>query len=861
MDIKKFIPDISFENKNLYYWLNIIFVLFFIFPVLGFLYFGFKYDILKDEYAKPFILGSLVYTFVGFTLLRKLFDKISSISKGISERVSQELSGVSFDGNDELQKIVQSFESIDRQFRKTSKQLQEKSSDISILKELSDLCYATLDPEEILYITLERSLMLANADIGSILIIDRFDSSSFVVKASIGLADLVKINDRVDFESSIAKYAIINKSPILVENIERETRFGRANRPHYGSKSFICMPIKTIKEVIGVLSISCSRDDKIFSQEDIEVLTPLLCNSAFTYENLRLISNIERCGLQHKTIGKIIDILNSSLSGGELLRTVLQEIQGSVNFEAALILKTDDKKPDLLTVVDLLAGKRTVVDVGSQYRTDQDSVINSVLKQESSLIISETAELINQVDRELLADQGLRSCMLAPLMNRGRVSGILALCAHQADIFYKNRELLDWLAGVLSLAVEQNNLSAAVLKRNREVETIRQIGGAIATSTFDISQVLKYTMDMIRIIMNVEAGSLALINGDELEFAVSFEIDVESLKGFRLKLGQGIAGAVAARGEPMIVNDVKKSTHFYAEIDKVIGFDTRSALCVPMISKGRVIGIIEVLNKIDGDFDDSDQGLLRSIAASVSIALENARLYKETVSMAEHERNIRQVFQKFVPKKVVDDILADKEAGRSVVEELKTLTLLNIDIRGFSRLVKKIGPQKTVALVNRFFSIMGGIVFKHQGIVDKYLGDGFLALFGAPVSSVMDAENAVSAALEMQAAVASVNEYVKKELGAEMGIGISIHTGSVVIGNIGFDMKMDYTVIGDSVNAVFRLQELTRSYPNGILISEAVARAARSRLELRETGESCDVDDALGALKVYELLGKHEEPS
>ena len=146
---------------------------------------------------------------------------------------------------------------------------------------------------------------------------------------------------------------------------------------------------------------------------------------------------------------------------------------------------------------------------------------------------------------------------------------------------------------------------------------------------------------------------------------------------------------------------------------------------------------------------------------------------------------------------------------------------------------------------------MGGIVFKHHGIVDKYLGDGFLALFGAPVSTAMDAENAVSAALEMQYAIESLNEdYLKAILDEPVNIGVSIFTGEVVVGNIGFDMKMDYTVIGDSVNNVFRLQELTKPIPNGILVSENTVRAVQSPLEVRE------IDETIADMKVFELLGR-----
>jgi adenylate cyclase len=147
---------------------------------------------------------------------------------------------------------------------------------------------------------------------------------------------------------------------------------------------------------------------------------------------------------------------------------------------------------------------------------------------------------------------------------------------------------------------------------------------------------------------------------------------------------------------------------------------------------------------------------------------------------------------------------------------------------------------------------MGDIVFKHHGIVDKYLGDGFLAVFGAPVSSPNDAANAAAAALDMTSAVGKINKKFLKEHGMSVSVGISVHTGDVVAGNIGFDKKMDYTVIGDAVNTVFRLQELTRSYPNGIIIGETTRRASTAHLKVR------DIHNALGELKLYELTGLGE---
>ncbi len=860
MNLYKWLGEDSLKNRNLYYKLNIIFGLFFLFPVFGFIYFAYKYDILTDKFVPIFFMVVLVFSFFGFVILKSLFDKIKNISEKMADSV---IDGVSEDqlktGADELQNIIHSFTAIKNQFATTFKQLEKKGSEISILKELAELCYVTFDPEEILYVALERSLMLTNSDIGSVLTLEKSEPKEFVVKASVGLGEYVKLGDRIKFETSIAKYAVINKSPLIVKDVEKDRRFGRVNLEHYGTKSFVCMPIKTSKAIIGVLTLSRKDDHKEYSQDDIEVLTPLLSNAAFTYENIRLLKENEQGSLQLKSIEKIFKVINSSFRDSELVQAILNEIHTVVSFDIAVVMTQDENMPGYLTVSDLMATGPTSISKGDYY-SPKGSVIEKVLKQESTIIVDDKnfseeepeidsiGNVSNKLEKELFTESIGGSCLITPLKTDSVVTGILALYAKKPDIFYNVQNVVEWVANGLSIAIERSRLTASVLKRNQELDSIKQIGRALASSTFDISKVLKYTMDMIRVIMNVEAGSLLFLDNEELELAVAFNVKVKIRKKFRLKIGQGIAGHVAASGESIIVNDTKESPHFFAGVDKHTGFKTKTVLCVPMISQGKVLGVIQVLNKKKGGFSLSDEDLLQSIAASVSIAIENARLYKEKVSMADHERSIRRMFQKFVPKEVLETIIDGEETGKGLVEEFKKLTLLNLDIRGFTELAMEMGPQKTVFLLNSFFSVMGNIVFKYSGIVDKYLGDGFLAIFGAPVSSIKDADNALMAALEMKDSIKEVNNNFEKELGTSVNIGISIHTGEVVVGNIGFEKKMDYTVIGDAVNTVFRMQEFTKSYPNGIIIGDNTRKDAGARLKVRKINKS------LGELKLYELL-------
>ncbi|MFH1081483.1 MAG: GAF domain-containing protein [Pseudomonadota bacterium] len=859
MNLRKWFNGLSVENQRLNYKLSLIFALFFLAPIAGFMYFATKYDILSDEHIPLYFLSLLIFSFFGFIMLRKLFDEIARISKNISQSVEEEFSNSQIPAAEgELQGIVNSFQTIERELRGNIRHLEKKTADISTLRELSDLCYMTFNTEDLLYITLERALKLTGADIGSVMILEKPKRDVFVIEASIGLGDIAPKGMRIGFADSIAKHAVINKAPLLVEDIETDMRFGRQSRPQYATKSFICLPLKTINDVIGILTISRKKTEIPFTQEDVNILVPLLSNASFTFDNLRLLKESEDRSIQIRAMENLSSIINSSFRSSELLHAILSEIKNVIPYDIAIVMARDEDIKQSLYVVDLLAFVPTGLNKGHSYLYE-GTILDRLIKQQRPMILHETGRMTHPVEKEIFSDHTSHNVLLTPLKVEGHVMGILILCNVQHESLTGKETLIEAMADSLSRAIEKEKLLIAFARRNQELDTLRQIGGALAASTFDMDKVLQYTLDMIQVIMDVEAGSLMLLNGNELEFKVAFNMiaNVDILKGSRFKLGKGIAGYSAARGESLIVRNVKESQYFHPDFDHMTGFETRSVLCVPLISQGKVLGVIEVLNKRRGEFAQGDLQLLQSIATTVSIAMENARLYGETLTMAEKERAIRNMFQKFVPKEVIDKITHGTEE-RHAIDEFKIITLLNIDIRGYSVLSHKVGPQKTVVILNYFFAAMGETVFRHHGIVDKYLGDGFLALFGAPVSSSSDADNAVAAALEMQKAMEGVADYLQKRFGASLTMGVSIHTGEVVVGNIGFEKKMDYTVIGDSVNFVFKLQSLCKPWPNGILISEKTYDTCQSPLNVEEISHYAADNDS-EKLKIYRVLGRQQE--
>ncbi len=195
------------------------------------------------------------------------------------------------------------------------------------------------------------------------------------------------------------------------------------------------------------------------------------------------------------------------------------------------------------------------------------------------------------------------------------------------------------------------------------------------------------------------------------------------------------------------------------------------------------------------------------------------------------EQEIRNIFQKYVPKDVIDRFFKHPES--LLVGEDRVLAILFSDIRGFTSISESMRPDEMVQSLNRYFSLMVDTIMKRDGVVDKYIGDAIMAFFGAPVQHTDDALQAVMTALEMQEALVEFNQEQQQIGKPQFRVGIGINYGVVTVGNIGSEKKMDYTVIGDMVNLASRLESLTKIYKQDLIFSESMYREVRSALPCR----------------------------
>lgn len=204
-----------------------------------------------------------------------------------------------------------------------------------------------------------------------------------------------------------------------------------------------------------------------------------------------------------------------------------------------------------------------------------------------------------------------------------------------------------------------------------------------------------------------------------------------------------------------------------------------------------------------------------------------------TFTEGAERRKVSQLFSQYVSKDVLHEVLNNySEYMKTGAGQKAEVTILFSDIRGFTTMSETTPPEKIVEMLNVHFSHMADIILKHDGTLDKYIGDAIMAFWGAPVVTTDHAEKAVLASIEMADAVKLVNEELRKRgFEHEVKIGIGLNTGAVTIGNIGSEKKLNYTVVGDAVNLASRLESLTKEYKTVILLSEYTYEKVKDRID------------------------------
>jgi class 3 adenylate cyclase/pSer/pThr/pTyr-binding forkhead associated (FHA) protein len=270
-----------------------------------------------------------------------------------------------------------------------------------------------------------------------------------------------------------------------------------------------------------------------------------------------------------------------------------------------------------------------------------------------------------------------------------------------------------------------------------------------------------------------------------------------------------------------------------------------SLVCAPIISGPRTLGALYLARSLSQPFSEIEVDAVEAICHLVAVGLERLQLRVQNLE----EARAREALARFHSPDVVERILGEARNEETVLER-RPATVLFCDVRGFTRWAEKASLEVVSDFLNTYVEDVSSVVFKHRGTINKLLGDGIVAVFGAPFSYGDDAARAVNAALEMRSAVDELLEG-NVEL-RNLHVRIGVHTGIVLTGTVGSPRRMDYTVLGETVNTAARIQATAAG--RTVLISAATREHLDSSIRTRKVG-SQQIRGLDDAFELYEVLG------
>lgn len=410
----------------------------------------------------------------------------------------------------------------------------------------------------------------------------------------------------------------------------------------------------------------------------------------------------------------------------------------------------------------------------------------------------------------------------------------------------------------------QSNLSLeSAIATPEEVKDLRRKAKILALlfemsktlgTVFDLKEIFEKATDLIfrgtpadRVVALLVDETNGRANADRSLQQIAVKTRDESFEKLseKLTVSRTITQKVMREGVALLSQDAKTDEQFLGA-ESIVSQGVRSTICAPLITESGVHGVVYA-DRLDpfAAFTPDHLELISAVAAQTALTVETVKAHKRLA----REEVARANYSRFMPEYVVKQLLNDPGSFR-LGGVNQTVTVLFADIRGFTALSERENPERVVSLLNRYFSAMSEIIFAHGGTLDKYIGDGLMAIFGAPTATPDDALNAVKAAVAMQKRLASLNQELLIEGFLPISIGIGLHTGEATIGYVGSNKRSEYTAIGDTVNLASRLE--SNALGGQVLLSDATAKACGGLLPLKQQ-QPITVKNRTQAVELFEV--------
>ncbi len=600
---------------------------------------------------------------------------------------------------------------------------------------------------------------------------------------------------RFDAHLGIAGSVFQSGEPLVIDDAYTDQRFNRDvdKQTGYQTRTILCVPVRTRRgDIIGVTEV-LNKDEGLFTLMDVIFLRAFTTHMATAIENAQLNERARDASREDARLMEVTRAISSELDIDKLLRKIMSIATELLDAERSTLFVHDPLRDELWSrVAEGLAAR--------EIRIASNAGIAGDVFTTRQVVNIPDAYSDPRFNPEIDRKTGFRtrSILGVPVINKHGVPiGVVQVLNRQGGPFSsRDQRRLEMLAAQSAIALENAQLFRDVVhERNYTENVLRRLTDGVVT--------VDCALNVVKI--NDVAARLLGVRPERI-------------------LG-GTVQRLFRNGNSWVRRSLRKVMR------------AREADVTVDVSLKATDGSITAVNlNVSPLLDPHDE-------------LQGYALVFEDIT---NEKRVRSAMARYMTREVAEQVLAQRDAvlgGRA-----QLATVLFADIANFTTLTEELGATDTVALLNEYFTDMVEVIFKHGGILDKYIGDAIMAVFGAPFVSPSDADNAVHAAIDMQRALATFNLRRSARGLPPIEIRIGLNTDQIVAGNIGSARRMDYTVIGDGVNLASRLESANRYYGTRILVSGSTVEHLTKSYRLREI-DWLKVKGRSAPVPVHELLG------